>query len=165
MRSSAVVGVAIWLNMDEAAVTDLIVQAEALAFDRGWLPQLYGAQSYADRGSALNGLRRHEEALADFNRALELKPGDAALLAGRGDTYRYLRRPDDALADFIQAVALDSECVDALVGRAAIYQIQNRYEESKADLERALALEPDNTWTLNWRGLAFFGRRWPTSTK
>jgi len=50
---------------------------------------------------------RYEEALADFNRAIELDPGDPEHIAGRGQTYQAMGRYDEAQADFSRAVELD----------------------------------------------------------
>jgi tetratricopeptide (TPR) repeat protein len=49
----------------------------------------------------------YDEALADFNRALELDPKDVWALAGRGKTYRKMGRYDEALADYDRALELD----------------------------------------------------------
>ena len=45
-------------------------------------------------------LRRFEDALARFDRALQLKPKDPALLSNRGNVLLGLGRLDDAPASF-----------------------------------------------------------------
>lgn len=42
--------------------------------------------------------------LADFNRAIELRPDAGWIAAERGETYRLMDQPEQALADFNQAI-------------------------------------------------------------
>ena len=51
------------------------------------------------RGQAYLVMGRCDQALAAFNRALELNPEDIWALAGRGETYRLMERYDEALGD------------------------------------------------------------------
>ncbi|MGK7907510.1 MAG: tetratricopeptide repeat protein, partial [Synechococcus sp.] len=50
---------------------------------------------------------RYEEALADYNRAIELNPDDAWAIGSRGQAYRAMERYDEALEDFTRALELD----------------------------------------------------------
>ena len=52
---------------------------------------------------------RYEEALADFNRAIDLDPSYAWALANRGETYRRMERYEEALADLTRAIDLNPE--------------------------------------------------------
>jgi tetratricopeptide (TPR) repeat protein len=54
-------------------------------------------QAFAKRGLALYALGRLEEAVASYDRALALHPGDAATLVNRGLALAGLRRPAEAL--------------------------------------------------------------------
>jgi tetratricopeptide (TPR) repeat protein len=105
----------------------------------------------AGRAATLGKLGRYEEALADFNRALELAPDDAYALAGRGATLRKLGRYDEALADLNRALALAPTYVYALSRRGATYANLGRHEEALADFSRALELEPGNAWSIKNR--------------
>jgi tetratricopeptide (TPR) repeat protein len=44
-------------------------------------------------------MKRYGEALADFNRAIELNPSDSWAIAKRGNTYLVMMRYGKALAD------------------------------------------------------------------
>jgi tetratricopeptide (TPR) repeat protein len=50
---------------------------------------------------------RYEEALADFNRAIDLNPSHAWAIASRGQTYQAMDRYEEALADFNRAIDLN----------------------------------------------------------
>lgn len=68
-----------------------------------------GSWAYGCRGAVLKTLGRHAEALADFDRAVELEPGSASVRCGRGEAFRLLGRYEEALADLDRAVGLDPE--------------------------------------------------------
>ena len=91
--------------------------------------------AYRERGRQHRLARSYEQALADFNRAIDLKPQYSDALSGRGETYRLMRRYEEALADFDRAIDLEPE--DA-------WGIASRGET-----------------TGPWSGMR---RRWPTST-
>jgi len=50
---------------------------------------------------------RYDEALAEFNRAIELDPGNVWAIVRRGETHREMERYDEARADFDRATELD----------------------------------------------------------
>jgi tetratricopeptide (TPR) repeat protein len=50
---------------------------------------------------------RHEEAIADFTRAIGLDPSDAWAVGSRGEVYKAMGRHEEAIADFTRAIELD----------------------------------------------------------
>ena len=62
-------------------------------------------------------MQGHNEALARYNRAIELDPGDALANAARGLVYRTMQRYDEALADFNRAIELDPGDARAIAER------------------------------------------------
>ncbi|MFF8020057.1 tetratricopeptide repeat protein, partial [Streptomyces sp. NPDC007896] len=81
------------------------------------------------RGQAYRALKRYDEALADFNRAIELDPNVDWIIAQRGWTYRELRRYDEAQADFARAVELDPEDAWFHCACGVIARLLNRSDE------------------------------------
>lgn len=53
-------------------------------------------------------MKRYDEILADYNRAIELDPGNAWAISGRGQTYRLMKRYGETLADYTRAIELVS---------------------------------------------------------
>ena len=106
------------------------------------------AVAFSHRGVTYWLMERYEEALADFDRALELEPDMAWAIAGRGETYRLMERYEEALADFDRALELKPDMAWAIAGRGQVYGEMGRYEEALADFDRALELEPDEDWYL-----------------
>src|SRR6266542_4275869 len=95
---------------------------------------------------------RYEEALADFNRAIELNPKRAWPISRRAETYRLMGRHEEALADFNRAVELDPENGWVIASRGETYQSMGRHEEALADFNRAIELDPENGWAIVSRG-------------
>jgi predicted O-linked N-acetylglucosamine transferase (SPINDLY family) len=65
------------------------------------------AVAFNNRGISLQVLKRFDEALASYDRAIALNPEYAAAFGNRGRAYGELRRLGDALTDFEKALALD----------------------------------------------------------
>ena len=57
----------------------------------------------------LNALQRPEDALASFDKALELDPDNAEPHHNRGTALAALKRFEDALESYDKAIALDTE--------------------------------------------------------
>src|SRR5215470_14478411 len=71
------------------------------------------ADAHLNRGNALLRLKRFDEALASYDKAIALKgEPDAALLNCRGSALRNLGRLDEALADLDRAIALRPDLLE-----------------------------------------------------
>ena len=89
-----------------------------------------------------------DKAIADFNHALELKPGNGDALTGRG--LARLRNKDyaRALDDLNHAIASDGGRIASYTGRAAVYEAQGNRELAIADLRKASELKPKSVFDL-----------------
>ncbi len=102
------------------------------------------ADSFLNRGYALQSLNRQAEALQSFERALALAPRNIEALYRRGVVLNELGRPDEALAAYDRVLALAPNHAEALNNRGYIRWLnQKSWAPAIADLERALALAPD----------------------
>jgi tetratricopeptide (TPR) repeat protein len=111
------------------------------------------ADAHLNRGNALLRLKRFDEALASYDKAIALKgERDPALLNCRGSVLRNLGRLDEALADLDQAIALRLDFVEAFNNRANVLKDLERPEAALKDYDRAIALRPDNADAFNNRG-------------
>jgi tetratricopeptide (TPR) repeat protein len=111
------------------------------------------ADAHLNRGNALLRLKRFDEALASYDKAIALKgEPDVALLNCRGSALRNLGRLDEALADLDQAIALRPDFVETFNNRANVLKDLERPEAALADYDRAIALKPDNADAFNNRG-------------
>jgi tetratricopeptide (TPR) repeat protein len=100
------------------------------------------------------GQGRHEQALANYERALSLRSGHADALNNRGSTLLALDRLDEALASYEQALAARPDFPEALSNRGSALERLGRLDEALASYERALSLRPDFVDALYNRGNA-----------
>ncbi len=94
----------------------------------------------------------YEEALADFERAVELAPGCARAIVLRGSAYRKMGRYRDALSNFDRVIELKPDDAWTIAQRGETYLQMGCYEEALSDFNRAIELNPDCTWVIILRG-------------
>jgi tetratricopeptide (TPR) repeat protein len=110
------------------------------------------AVALMDRGESHRLAGRYNDALADFNRAIELDPSDVWAIAGRGRTHEDMGCHVEALADLNQAVELDPVFLLAIASRGETLEAMGRHDEALADLNRAVQLDPGDAWAFTCRG-------------
>jgi predicted O-linked N-acetylglucosamine transferase (SPINDLY family) len=102
------------------------------------------AETWNNRGYALQGGGRRIEALASFEKALALEPGNIPALYKRGVMLSELGRTDEALAAYDRVLAREPNHVEAVNNRGYLWWLgKQRYAPAIADLERTLVLAPD----------------------
>ena len=102
------------------------------------------AAALARRGAASAARHDFPHALADLNRACELKPGEPEYFYQRAEAYLGERDADHAAVDFDRAIKLKSDYVPALIARASLRR--GTPDEAIADLDavdRATAAQGD----------------------
>ncbi len=119
-------------NPEDALATWLAVRERA--------PQ--HVEAHVRVGDGLRAVRRHLEALAAYDQALQLDASNAAAHLGRAETFRGLGRLLDACDAFARALEIEPAHLDALVGHAATLMVLDRPEEAEPLWRRALALQP-----------------------
>ena len=87
--------------------------------------------------------KRYEEALKDFDRAIEINSDSAENIADRGLTYQIMKRYENALKDFDRAIQLDPKEDSYFYLRALTYRAYNEFDKSQKDLDNAIKLIQD----------------------
>jgi tetratricopeptide (TPR) repeat protein len=123
---------------------DLI--GRAIAHNR--LSSLY----HSNRGLALAGLRRFEEAIESYDRALSLRPGDTEALFNRGVAQQALGRFAEALESHERVLKASAGHASALCNRGLVLDQLGRPEDALASYDRALAVQPNFVEALSNRG-------------
>ncbi len=98
-------------------------------------------EAYQERGLIHRLTRRLDEALEDFNTAIELTPS-AELHFRRGVTYAEKREFKNAFADFDEALRRDPNHALTYLNRGLILVVAGKFEKAAEDAERALAIDP-----------------------
>jgi tetratricopeptide (TPR) repeat protein len=108
--------------------------------------------SFAWRGNIYRLMERYEEALKDFDCAIELNPKYDWAIGNRGITYRLIERYEEGLKDFDQAIELNPKLDWAIARRGETYRLMERYEEALKDFNQAIELDPKYLWAIALRG-------------
>ena len=80
---------------------------------RGNSPHPGHSRLYLERAAARSTLNRYEEALADYDRAIQFDPDNAAAYLGRCHAKSELDRHEEAISDYDQALHLDPDAAYA----------------------------------------------------
>jgi tetratricopeptide (TPR) repeat protein len=117
------------------------------------------ADYLASLGATLSRQGRHDEALKAFDKAVQLKPDDAALWKAMGDALLELRRHDHALLSFQHVLKLDPRNQDAAYKSGVLLHDAGRNHEAVAYLDICDELLPNHAPTLQARARALLALR------
>ncbi|MEH2452744.1 tetratricopeptide repeat protein [Nostoc sp.] len=127
------------------------------------------------RGEIYRLMKRYEEALPDFDRAIELDSKYAWALANRAVTYHLMKRYTEALEDFDRLIELNPKYDWAITirgvtyrlielnpkyewviaSRGETYRLMERYTQALENFDRAIELNPKLDWAIASRGQTF----------
>ena len=110
--------------------------------------------AYISRGNAKGERGQFEEAIADYDQALQLQPDNAFAYDHRGFAKIALGQFEEAVADYDQALQLRPDFAAARLYRGLAKFVLDQYEEAVADLDQALHLWPDDAFAYVMRGEA-----------
>jgi Tfp pilus assembly protein PilF len=113
------------------------------------------ASAWYHRGNALRTLRRNEEALDSYDRALQIDPRREPAWATRGAVLESLGRYEDALRSYDRALEIDPRDASVWSSRGAALGELGRYHEGISALREALELERTAPRALRLAQLAY----------
>lgn len=116
-------------------------------------------EAHVNFAGMLTALGRHEEALANYDRALVARPGFFEALHERGVTLRAMRRYEEALECFDRALRVESRSAVAYYNRGLVQQDLGRNLHAVASYDQALAIAPGFAEAMNNRGRALADMR------
>jgi protein O-mannosyl-transferase len=104
-------------------------------------PYVYGAERiYSNLGAELRRLKRFDEAIAAFNKAIATPHPFAFMYAARAIAYGSLRKYQEALRDFNQAIALNPDDPEFYNGRAMAYRALGNFAAAQKDFTKSCAM-------------------------
>jgi tetratricopeptide (TPR) repeat protein len=124
--------------------------SEVIASGKWSGPNLVWA--YVNRGDGYHQLRQYDRAIADYDEALLLKPGDADALFNRARAYYQLGQYGRALQDYDQSLVQAPGKPDALSERGLTLRALGRSREAIGDFDEALEIDPTYYKAYSWRG-------------
>jgi|SRR5688572_20411895 len=92
------------------------------------------------------------DALASYERILQLAPDHVLALNNRANVLQLFGRWNDAIAGYDRALGVRPDYVDAAYNRATVLHRLKRWDEALAGYERALAMKPDHPDARSNRG-------------
>jgi tetratricopeptide (TPR) repeat protein len=122
----------------EADRLETTIQLLSELLDQGVLNSQNRVAALGLRGRLLGMSERYQEALADFNAALELQPENTTYLAWRGQTLSRMDRFGEALPDLNRSIELAPTYTSALAIRGRIRLNLKDYTGALEDLNRAV---------------------------
>jgi tetratricopeptide (TPR) repeat protein len=102
----------------------------------------------AERAEAHRLTKRYDDALVDFNDAVELNPKLTWAIASRGDTYRSMGRQRDAIADFNRAIEQIPTLAWAIAARGICWRSLGHLREALRNFDAAIELDANYAWAL-----------------
>ena len=112
------------------------------------------AAAHGNLANALNGLGRHEDALASCDRAIALTPDYAEAHGNRGLALYQLGRVEEALASYARVAALKPNQAKAHYNQAVMLRELGRPDEAAAGFGRAIAFDPNSAEAHGGLGIA-----------
>jgi len=97
-------------------------------------------------------LGKAEAAIANYDRAIVLRPFHAKVHNDRGNVLYKLKRFDEALTSYDRALGLWPDYAEVLNNRGVALEQLNRFDEALTSYDRALAVQPNSIQVLNNRG-------------
>ena len=110
------------------------------------------ADSWNNKGGALNALGRHEEAIECCERALAINPRYGAGFVTKGAALAFLGRYEEAISCYDNALRIDPQDTDSWNNKGHALWLLGRHEDAIACWDRALVLDPQSTRTWNYKG-------------
>lgn len=107
---------------------------------KGWVPS--------------TAIIRVEQAIQQWNQALQAKPQDAATLLRRGTVLAGLGRIDEAIRDFNAAAQIEPNNPIAYLNRGNAWLTRNDLRQAIDDYSRVLKLDPNHAIARLYRGRA-----------
>ncbi len=114
------------------------------------------ARAYGNRGNAYFNQGDLARAMSDFNKTLEINPGDELAYNNRGKTYQAQGRFAQAMPDYNKAIELNPVYEEAYANRGLAYGQQGDFKKAIIDLSKAIDINPFDVDAYNNRGVAYY---------
>lgn len=114
-------------------------------FDKALALTPNDAEIYTHRGFAHQNFEKYPQALADYNKALQIDSACLQAYMYRSMYYRFVKKENRlALTDLNRAIELNPHKAGGYSMRSLIYKEEEKYDLALDDLDKAIALEPNN---------------------
>lgn len=109
---------------------------------------------YIWRGNTWYNRKNYDNAIADYNKAIEINPNYALAFYNRGFAWVGKEEYNKAIEDYRKAIEIDSNYASAYVIKASILRAMKKYDTAIADYNKAIEIDPYYANAYYNRGLA-----------
>jgi tetratricopeptide (TPR) repeat protein len=104
----------------------------------------YTYKGYHNRAVAYKKIGRYNEALVDFNKAIQIMPDASETYYERGMILSMTNSYDTAIIDFSKAIMIDPDYLKAYNNRGSLYAMTKQYKKAIEDFEKILEMDRNN---------------------
>jgi serine/threonine protein kinase/tetratricopeptide (TPR) repeat protein len=119
-----------------------------------------GAEGHICLGIVENGTGGYEQAVAQFQKAVELEPTNDQAYAGLASAYKHLNKLDEAEKTYQRVIEIRPQYSRAYINLGGFYLQQQQYGKAIDMFNRAVALSPDS-----YRGYSDLGAAYLSQAK
>ena len=113
------------------------------------------AQEYYDLGQDFLGKKMYDEAIAAYQKAIEINPEYATAYSNLGLAYRKKGMNDEAIGAYEKAIELNPQYTDAHNELGIAYYNKKMYDEAIAAYQKAIEINPEYATAYSNLGLAY----------
>ena len=113
------------------------------------------AWAYTNRGNAYAAKGDHDRAIADYTKAIEIRPKDGSAYLLRGRVRQDRGDYDRAIADYGKAIEFNPKGDAAYDDRGGAHQSKGDFDRAIADFSEVIRLNPSDAGAYNRRGRAY----------
>lgn len=106
-------------------------------------------RAYNNRGNEYERRGHHELAIADYSRAIDIRPDFSLAYINRGNAYQKEGEYERALADYNRAIELNPHSDMAYNNRGFHLVLMGYLDAAERDIRTALEISPSNIYALN----------------
>ena len=121
----------------------VIMMAVGLSFLNSFLVYAETAEEYLKQGDDADDQGNSTQAIAEYNKAIEINPNLADAYNRRCITYTKQEDLTQALADCNKAIEINPNYAKAYSNRASIYEKQGNTTQAIADCDKAIEINPN----------------------
>ncbi|MFM7907517.1 MAG: tetratricopeptide repeat protein, partial [Microcystis sp.] len=131
-----------------------LAEIKAYLSDSPSLDPVQASELWHEKGLIHQMGKEYEQAIASYDRALEIKPDYPEAWNGRGVALHNLGRFEEAIASYDRALEIKPDYHQAWNNRGFALDDLGRFEQAIASYDRALEIKPDYHEAWNNRGCA-----------
>lgn len=120
------------------------------------------ADSWIQLGVVTARMKKYEEALEYYNKALQINPYEPVALNNSATVYFELKNFDEALKRFMRAVELKPDYADAYMNIGSCYGMAGQYDKAIFYLEKAVGADPGLSQAYYFLGITYQNMGNPT---